>query len=360
MRDGDRDRAAATGRRRGAEGDAAGGRPTVKMADLARLAGVSVSTVSRALAGSTLVPAEKRAEILKIARDQGYVVNEAARNLRLQKTQVIGIAIPLGHEAGQLISDPFFIELFGRLADEITARNHAVLLNKVVQPGPDWIDRLVRSQRFDGLLVIGQSDQHDALNAIARSYRPLVVWGAHLPSQAYCSVGSDNIGGARAAVEHLLSTGRRRIAFLGMAEVPEVGLRWEGYVRALTAAGLQPVPDLKAPAHFTVDTAYVAVRDLIASGAVFDGVFAASDVIAMAAVKALSAAGLRVPEDVAVVGFDDIGLAAHVNPPLTTVRQDLARGARVMVDLLFRRMEGEDTPSATMPAELVVRRSSGA
>lgn len=331
----------------------------IKMADIARMAGVSVSTVSRALAGSTLVPQAKREEILALAQEQGYVINEQARNLRLKKTRTIGVVIPLGHEVGQLISDPFFIELLGRLADEITARDYNVLLTKVARPEPGWQDRLIQSQKADGLIVIGQSDQHEALNAVARTYLPLVVWGAHLPSQLYCSVGSDNIGGARLAVEHLVQKGRRRIAFLGVPSLPEVGLRYDGYRRALSAAGIAEDPALLAPAHFTVDTAYDTVRGLIDSKVPFDAIFAVSDVIAIAAIKALNAAGLRVPEDVAVVGFDDITIAAYVNPPLTSVRQDLARGAKVMIDLLFRRMEGENTPSATMPAELVIRKSCG-
>lgn len=331
----------------------------IKMADIARMAGVSVSTVSRALAGSALVPQAKREEILALAQAQGYVINEQARNLRLKKTRTIGVVIPLGHEVGQLISDPFFIELLGRLADEITARDYNVLLTKVARPEPGWQDRLIQSQKADGLIVIGQSDQHEALNAVARTYLPLVVWGAHLPSQLYCSVGSDNIGGARLAVEHLVQKGRRRIAFLGVPSLPEVGLRYDGYRRALAAAGIAEDPALLAPAHFTVDTAYDTVRGLIDSKVPFDAIFAVSDVIAIAAIKALNAAGLRVPDDVAVVGFDDITIAAYVNPPLTSVRQDLARGAKVMIDLLFRRMEGENTPSATMPAELVVRKSCG-
>ncbi|MFY8092238.1 MAG: LacI family DNA-binding transcriptional regulator [Niveispirillum sp.] len=334
--------------------------PIIKMSDIARMAGVSVSTVSRALAGSSLVPEAKREEILAVARDHGYVINEQARNLRLKKTRTIGVVIPLGHEVGQLISDPFFIELLGRLADEITARDYNVLLTKVAKPGPGWLDRLIQSRKADGLIVIGQSDQHEALNAVARDYLPLVVWGAHLPAQVYCSVGSDNIGGARVAVEHLIRQGRRRIAFLGVPNLPEVGLRFEGYRRALSAAGIAEDAALTAPAHFTVDTAYDTVRGLIEAGTRFDAIFAVSDVIAIAAIKALVAAGLRVPDDVAVVGFDDITIAAYVNPPLTTVRQDLARGAKVMIDLLFRRMEEEDTPSATMPAELVIRKSCGA
>lgn len=331
----------------------------IKMADIARMAGVSVSTVSRALAGSNLVPQAKREEILALAQAQGYVINEQARNLRLKKTRTIGVVIPLGHEVGQLISDPFFIELLGRLADEITARDYNVLLTKVARPEPGWQDRLIQSQKADGLIVIGQSDQHEALNAVARTYLPLVVWGAHLPSQLYCSVGSDNIGGARLAVEHLVQKGRRRIAFLGVPSLPEVGLRYDGYRRALAAAGIAEDPALLAPAHFTVDTAYDTVRGLIDSKVPFDAIFAVSDVIAIAAIKALNAAGLRVPEDVAVVGFDDITIAAYVSPALTSVRQDLARGAKVMIDLLFRRMEGENTPSATMPAELVARKSCG-
>ncbi|OYQ34627.1 LacI family transcriptional regulator [Niveispirillum lacus] len=329
------------------------------MSDIARMAGVSVSTVSRALAGSPLVPEPKRQEILALAREHGYVINEQARNLRLKKTRTIGVVIPLGHEVGQLISDPFFIELFGRLADEITARDFNVLLTKVAKPEAGWLDRLIQSRKADGLIVIGQSDQHAALNAAARDYLPLVVWGAHLPNQLYCSVGSDNIGGARMAVEHLIRQGRRRIAFLGVPNLPEVGLRFEGYRRAVAAAGIAEDPALSAPAHFTVDTAYDTVRGLIEAGTTFDAIFAVSDVIAIAAIKALTAAGLRVPEDVAVVGFDDITIAAYVNPPLTSVRQDLARGAKVMIDLLFRRMEEEDTPSATMPAELVIRKSCG-
>lgn len=332
----------------------------IKMADIARLAGVSVSTVSRALAGSSLVPAAKRDEILALAQAHGYVVNEQARNLRLKKTRTIGIVIPLGHESGQLISDPFFIELFGRLADEITARDYTVLLSKVARPEPGWQDRLIQSQRADGLLVIGQSDQHEALNNAARTRFPLVVWGARVPGQLYCTVGSDNLAGGRLATEHLVRQGRRRIAFLGVGDLPEVALRRQGYMQALAAAGLAEDPRLMAAAHFTVDTAYETVRGLIDSGVGFDAVFAVSDVIAVAAMKALQAAGLRVPEDVAVVGFDDVAIAAYANPPLTTVRQDLGRGARLMVDLLFRRMEGEETPAATMAPELVVRKSCGA
>jgi DNA-binding LacI/PurR family transcriptional regulator len=331
----------------------------LKMSDVARLANVSMSTVSRALADSPLIPEDRRREIQKIAEDAGYVINQSARSLRMRKTQTIGVVFPLGHDVGQLISDPFLIEMFGRLADEITTRGYQVLLCRVTDTSPGWLDRIIQSQRQDGLVIVGQSNQHNALNEAALTYGPLVVWGGHLSGQTYCSVGTDNIGGARRAVDHLISLGRKRIAFLGMPELPEIALRYEGYQRAMKAAGIEFDPALVVSAHFSFDTAYEAARELIESGTPFDAVFAASDIIALAAIQALTASGLDIPKDVSVVGFDDIAIAAQSTPPLTSVQQDLAKGARTIVDLLFRRIEGEDAPSATLAPNLIVRKSCG-
>lgn len=330
-------------------------RGRLKMADIARMAGVSISTVSRALAGNTSIPQALREQIVEIARANGYVVNQSARSLRLRRTDTIGVVIPLGHEAGQMISDPFFLEMVGRLADEITLRDYVVLLTKVASPQPGWLDRIIQSQRADGLLIVGQSNQHEALNIAASAYRPIVVWGGQLPEQAYCIVGGDNLGGGRQAVEHLVRIGRRRIAFLGVADAPEALLRQEGYLAGLAEAGLPVVAELIVPASSTADTAHEAARRLMTAGVAFDAIFAVSDVIALAAIRTLTAAGLRVPEDVAVIGYDDIALARQSAPALTTIRQDLQEGARQMVDLLFRRIAGEDTPSAILPAELVIR-----
>ena len=323
-------------------------RPTAKMTDIARLAGVSASTVSRALAGSPLVTALKREEIHRLAHERGYVINATARNLRLQRTQTLSVAIPSGHATGQPLTDPFLMEMLGHLADTITQRGYGMFLQKVVPPMNDWLPQLIASHRCDGIIVIGQSTEHVALEAAAAHYHPLVVWGGQLASQSYCTVGSDNVGGATAAVNYLIRSGRQRIVFLGDPAVPEIGLRYQGYQLAHERASRQPVtPPI------------LSMRALIAVAGNFDAVFGATDVIAMSALRAISAAGLSVPRAVAVVGFDDIALASHANPPLTTVRQNLQRGAHELVDLLFRRLEGEDTPSVVMPAELVVRESSG-
>jgi DNA-binding LacI/PurR family transcriptional regulator len=328
------------------------------MTELAKLAGVHQSTVSRALAGSPLVAKKVRDSILKLAREKGYVLNAAASNLRLRRTQTISVVIPLGHEAGQALSDPFFVEMLGHLADEITQRGYGMYLQKILPPMDDWLPRLIASRRADGIIVIGQSTEHAALEKASETYRPMVVWGGHLKHQSYCTVGTDNVGGARVIVEHLIRNGRRRIVFLGDPSVPEIKLRHEGYKYALAKGPRGTTHDRIVPAHMTADTAYEAMRAFIRDGGQFDAVFGATDIIALSAIRAITTSGLSVPKDVAVVGFDDIALAAHFNPALTTMRQDLARGARILVDLLFRRLNGEDAPSATMQAELIVRESS--
>jgi len=223
---------------------------------------------------------------------------------------------------------------------------------------PGWLQRHIQSQRADGYNIVGQSDQHAALNEAARGFLPMVVWGAHLPEQVYCSVGSDNVGGGRAAVDHLVKNGRRRIVFLGAAPLPEIEMRLQGYRTGLARGGIPIDPELIVPAHFTGDTALAAVQDLVERKVGFDAIFAASDVIALSALGALAACGRMVPQDVAVVGFDGLELAEHTHPRLTPVRQDLRRGAATLVEFLFRRLAGEETPSATLPADLIVRESS--
>jgi len=330
-----------------------------KMADIARLAGVHMSTVSRALAGSPLVEKSVREKILKIARSNGYRVNSTARSLRLKRTQSVSVVIPLGHEVAQPLSDPFFVEMLGFLADEITQRGYGLFLQKVLPPMEDWLTDLIASNRSDGIIVIGQSTEHKALETVARQYLPLVVWGGQINHQSYCTVGSDNIGGARLATEHLLKLGRRRIVFLGDTKVPEMRLRYQGYVHALEHAPPGVAGKRNVSTHMTADEAFETMQSFVARCEDFDGVVAATDVIAASAMRAITGKGLKVPEDISVVGYDDIALAAQTNPRLTTVRQDIEKGANHLVDLLFRRLEGERTESVTMATELIIRESCG-
>jgi DNA-binding LacI/PurR family transcriptional regulator len=328
------------------------------MADIARLAGVHVSTVSRALAGSPLVEPRMRDKILALAQRRGYVVNRAARSLRTSRTHTLTVAIPLAHERGQALTDPFFTTMLGHLADEITRRGFALHLEKILPPMDDWLQKLIAARRSDGIIVIGQSTEHAALEQAAATYAPLVVWGGHLPTQRYCVVSTDNVNGGRMATEHLLKCGRRRIVFVGDPSIPEIRLRCDGYKLALERAPRGNEAPRVVKAHMTPEAAHTAMRRFIDSRSRFDAVFAATDVIALSSMRALAASGYSIPSDVSVVGYDDIPIAAHVHPSLTTVRQDLARGANLLVDLLLRRIAGEETESVMLPAELVVRESS--
>jgi DNA-binding LacI/PurR family transcriptional regulator len=330
----------------------------LKMADIAKLAGVSVSTVSRALAGSSLIPQAQREKIEAIARGQGYVVNAAARNLRTRTTQTIGIVLPMGHATGQTMTDPFLLEMIGHLSEEVIHRGYDILLTKVSAPRDGWLNALIQSQRFDGMLMIGQSDQNAALEGVARTYAPMVVWGERLAGQQYASVGLDNVLGGRLATEHLLALDRRNVRFIGPVGVPEVDSRYRGYLQAMAEAAYPSTRTAQIDCRFTHASAYQAVIRLIDSGDSFDGLFCASDVIAGGAVEALAERGKSIPGDVALCGFDDVALARTMSPPLTTVRQDLGEAARVMVDMLFRKLKGENPPSVFITARLIVREST--
>jgi DNA-binding LacI/PurR family transcriptional regulator len=332
---------------------------TIKMSDIAKIVGVHTSTVSRALSGSPLVDEAVREKIVGIARSCGYVVNSAARSLRLRRSQTISVAIPLGHEKQQPLSDPFFVEMFGYLADEITQRGYGVHLQKVVPPMDRWLENLVASNQPDGIIIIGQSTEHKAIEAMAKKYLPLVVWGGQVARQSYCTVGSDNLEGGRLAAEHLLARGRRSIVFVGEANAPEFQLRYKGYRQALENGPHGTEKPYLVSSHLTAEAAYAAVKSLIVGKHAFDAICAATDIIAANAIRAVTDAGKSVPGDIAVVGYDDIALAAHTNPPLTTVRQSIQEGAHKMVDLLFRRIDGEKAPSAVIPTQLVIRASSG-
>lgn len=328
-------------------------RPIPGLAEIAAEAGVSMSTVSRALAGNEMIAAATRTRIAQIAVQRGFQINQAGRSLRLRRTHAIGLVLPLGHERGQQLSDPFFNAMLGYLADAVVARGYDLLLSRVIPVDDGWLDRLAASGRVDGLVLIGQSDQTETLDRIAGSYEPLVVWGAHDTAHIHCTVGSDNLLGGQMAAEHLISNGCRRLAYLGNPSVPEIGQRWAGVQAACADAGLEQ-PRL-LPVHLTIDEAYAMITDCLQGPLLPDGIVAASDVVAMAAIRALGERGLRIPHDVAVVGYDDVALAAHTAPPLTTIRQPIEEGAAIMVDILFKRLAGERAGSVVLTPKLIRR-----
>jgi DNA-binding LacI/PurR family transcriptional regulator len=328
------------------------------MKELAELAGVTAGTVSRALAGSPLISADTRERIQTLARDHGFRLNVVARNLRTQKTGAIGVLIPLGHEKRQHISDPFFITMLGYLADRLTENGFDLLLSRVIPEDDGWLDRHIGSGKTDGVIVIGQSDQTEILDRTAKSYRPLVIWGGHDAAQAHCTVGSDNVLGGDMAATHLIERGCQRIAFFGDPRAVEIGQRLEGCRRAMARAGLADSLTVM-PAHLTAEEAHPDITRFLGSASERpQGIVAASDVVAMSALRVLAELGLSVPGDVSVIGYDGLDLGEHTVPRLSTISQDLKAGAAMMVDLLLRRIAGEDTQSVVLPPKLIVRMSS--
>lgn len=334
-------------------------KPRIQMADLARMAGVSKATVSRALADSPLINAETRQRIQQLAREHQYAVNLGARNLRLQRNQTIAVVVPYEGQTHQQLSDPFFLGMIGALADAISLRGCDMLLTRMDASELARCAELVQGGRAMGVVLIGQWHQHELLNQMAEAGLPMVVWGADLgPDQRYPSVGGDNIAGGRLAAEHLLAQGRARIAFLGDPALPEVAQRWAGHCDALARVGLQPDPALLLPVPFDSVQAARTLAALLDGGTRIDAVQACSDLLALTAIQVLRARGLQVPVDVAVIGFDDMPVAALANPPLSTIHQPVPQAGAALVESLMALLDGDEPPHRTLPVHLVERRSS--
>ena len=330
----------------------------VQMADIARLAGVSVSTVSRALSGSPLVNAETRGRIAELAKSLNYSINIGAQNLRLGHNNTVAVIVPYDPHTRQHLSDPFFLGLIGSVADALTARGHDMLLTRVDADRLDQAAQVFHTGRAMGIVLVGQWHHHDQLNAMAVQGVPFVVWGAQLPQQLYATVGSDNLHGGRLATAHLLAGGAKRVLFMGDPELPEIGQRQQGWRDAHADAGLPVDPQLARAVPFVTSAVQAEVGRLLQDKVAFDAVFAASDLMAMTVISSLRQAGVRVPEDVRVVGYDDIALAAHFHPPLSTVCQPIADAGEALVTSLLAQLAGERGQSTQLTTTLVVRESS--
>lgn len=332
----------------------------LQMADIARLAGVSTATVSRALNKSALVNDATRERIEQLARSLNYSINVGAKNFRLGHNRTIAVVVPYDSATRQHISDAFFLGMIGSLADALTDRGFDMLLSRVDADKLDTVAQLHDSGRAIGIILIGQWRHHDQLNQLAQRRVPVVVWGAQLPRQLYCTIGSDNVAGGFLATEHLIKIGRKRIAFFGDVNLPEAAQRFEGYQKALSKYKIKLDKKLCVSVPFLAESARKAVHDLCRQQIQFDAIFACSDLLAMTAINTLRDEHLRVVEDVAVVGYDDIELARYFHPPLTTIRQPIDLAGRALVEALVEILEGTQPIPKLLPTQLIVRSTSQA
>jgi DNA-binding LacI/PurR family transcriptional regulator len=331
--------------------------------DIAQLAGVSQPTVSRALRGSPTVSEQTRLRIEAIAKQLNYKVDKNASSLRLQQTRTLALLFfeePTPEDTG---INPFFLSMLGSLTRTCAQRGYDLLIS-FQQLSSNWHFDYEDSRKADGIILLGYGDYEiyrEKLEQLVEQGTHFVRWGFAQEGQPGTTIGCDNFRGGLDAARHLMAHGRRRIAFLGDASshYPEFQDRYRGSCEAQGGEGIIANPALQVDALNSQEAGYDAARELLARGVDFDAIFAASDTIAIGAMRALREAGRKVPDDVAIVGFDDIPAASMTHPPLTTIQQDYRLAGEVLVDSLLKQIRNEKAETAVLPAKLIVRQSCG-
>jgi LacI family transcriptional regulator len=329
-------------------------RPTIY--DVARLAGVSTATVSRALNGTGQIAPATRAAIHAAVEQLGYQPNTVARSLVTKSTQTIALLLPD-------IANPFYAALVSGIQQRALETGHTMLLC-TTESDPEREEQyltLLRAKQVDGVLVDGLVLPPDRIARFVQDGLPIVCLDRDVESSSVPLVQVDNRLGARMATEHLLGLGHRHIAHV--AGAPELKIseeRVQGYRDALSAAGIEPDRALRRVGSFTEEGGYEAMLALL-DGPVFTAVFAANDLSALGVINAIVGSGLRVPQDMSVVGFDDLRLSRYTTPPLTTVHQPALEIAQRATQLLLDLASGRAVRQVRhlLEPELVVRGSTG-
>lgn len=328
--------------------------------EIAKHAGVSRSTVSRVINDDPNVNDSTRAQVHAVIKKMGYHPNAAARGLAAGKTRVLGLVIPMGVAA--LFSDPYFPLLIQGISAACNQHNYSTML-WLAEPEFErrMIQQIVSSGLIDGVIVASALVDDPMIDALTARSIPFVLVGRHPTRDGITYVDVDNRNSSRDAVLHLLRLGYRRIATITGPLNMIAGVdRLEGYREALKARGTVPDPTWMVEGDFSEGGGYAGMKRLLPAHP--DAVFVASDAMALGALRALREVGQRVPDDVAIVGYDDMPFAARTEPPLTTVRQPIHRAgfvaAETLMDLI---VEGSAGPRRViLPTELVIRESCGA
>lgn len=317
-----------------------------------------MATVSRVLNDSGPVRAETRRRIDEVAQRLQFTPNPAARSLSMRCTHTIGVLLP------DLYGE-FFSEVIRGIDQTVQQNGYHVLISSS-HNSPREVERALRAMRgrLDGLIVMVPDLTLETVGPYLPHRIPVVLLNADLKQTSYDSLNIDNVGGARAITTHLLSRGHRAIALIQGPELNrDARDRARGFGEAFRARGLLADPALFMRGDFTEASGHRATRALLERGRTVTAIFAANDSMAVGVLSALREAGRNVPDDVAVVGFDDIPIAEYLNPPLTTVRVSIARLGERAAERMFeciRAKQLQDPEQEVLPAELVIRRSCGA
>jgi DNA-binding LacI/PurR family transcriptional regulator len=341
------------------ENDTVGGSAPATVAEVAALAGVSRATVSRVLNDSPSVSRKARGRVERAIAELGYVPNRAARSLRTRRTELI--ALVFYEPESRVTSDPFLGGMIRGIGTALAATDFQPMLLMISnQAQHQRVERYLLGGHVDGALLVSMHGDDPLARTLVQAGIPAVLSGRPMGPTTISYVGADNRGGAREAVSYLIGRGRQRIATIAGPQEMCAGVdRLDGYHDALRAAGRAVDGSLIEVGDFTDEGGELAMRRLLARDAGFDAVFAANDLMALGALGVLKAAGRRVPDDVALVGFDDSVTARHCDPQLTTIHQPIEEQGRQMVQLLLARIAGDASGiGVVLETSLVVRQSA--
>lgn len=328
------------------------------ISDLAKLAGVSKSTVSRALNDSSLIGQETRQRIQALAQKHNFKINVPARRLSMKQSNTIAFVTHAYHKEFS-VADLFGLEIMGGISKGLLLHGYDMLVVHVNPHETEWAHLYLDTGRVDGFILMTSTRKQFHIHALLEMDAPFIVWGVPPPEAEYCSVTGDNFNGGRIATEYLIERGRKRIAFLGgPAEELEVRQRFEGYQSALRASSWTVEHALVAYGDYSNDSGARAMEQLLKQMPNLDAVFVNSDLMAIAAMDAIREHRRRVPDDVAVVGYDDLSISEHSNPPLTTIRQNVPLAGQMLAENLIEYLETRVVTNTVTPVELIVRKSA--
>ena len=329
-----------------------------KLEQLASLTGFSLATVSRALSDHPSVREQTKLRIWSTARDYNFPTYRYQSSRSSKRDGIIAAIVPRLPMRGARLTDPFVQELLADISEAARERNCSLQISYSAPSSEEEFGLLIQSIRADGLVFIGQGLIHDSLQRLADRRQDFVVWGARMPSQRYVTIGSDNLSGGRRITRHLLRLNRRKLLFLGDVAGPEMHERYRGFVLAHEEEEVPTDVSRLISTHLDVGLASGTIERLVRERVDFDGIVGVNDVVALGAIRGLRRHGIKVPEDVSVVGYDNIEFSKYTQPPLTTISQDSERGGQLIVSKLIDR-RNQSFVSEVLPLDLIVRESCG-
>jgi DNA-binding LacI/PurR family transcriptional regulator len=330
--------------------------------DIAHMAGVSQSTVSRALSDSPLVNQETRDRVKRIAKELNYKVDKNASNLRKQHSQTIAVLFFEDPTSDDSLINPFFISMLGSITKASAAAGYDLLVS-FQNLKDDWHAVYEDSNKADGIILLGYGSYTDyeyKLSQLEEQETRFLRWGAPDEKHPGVSIGCDNYQGGVEITKHLLSLGHNKFGFIGYNDetAPEFKARFDGFMSAITDKGLSSSVVVQKNAISTEAAGYEAALAIL-DGEHPDAIVCASDLIALGAIRAVRGLGLKVPKDIAVVGYDNIQVSEFASTPLTTVHQNTQLAGELLVTNLLKMINNEAVTDYLMPPELIVRQSCG-